>query len=114
MKAFEAKTQTSQAQYEIIMKKINNSITKGNTYIRIENGKEISEKAIQKIAKDGFDVEINDMSGTIFISWENSEEGRVGVITKKVKPVSTFIPRKKSFLERIFGDCSFGEGDGDW
>ena len=118
MKAFEAKKQTSQAQYERIMKKINNSIKEGKKDLRIKYSEEMSEKVIKKIARDGFDIVINVRSyhiysNTMLISWKNAKEGRIGSITKEVDPATTFIPEKKSFLERLFGDC-YGEGDGDW
>lgn len=118
MKAFEAQKSSKQARYEKIMKEINVSIKEGKNMHTFSSwsyphlADSFIDEIIEMIQEDGFDVKlyynVYDQLEHVTISWENSKEGKRGVltITKKDKT-----PKEKpSFWKRF---CDFFESDGD-
>lgn len=102
MKAFETKTSTYQEHYKTAMKEIKKAIKRGklDTWIT-----EYSERrsflnapyeVINKLQEEGYDLILSydskDNLIAVNISWENSSEGRTGVVTinrKKKTPVQS-------------------------
>lgn len=124
MKAFEAQKLTNHARYEKIMKEINNSINQGRSmhtfsiysHSSIYIKESFIDEIVEKILEDGFDVEfyynVYDQLEYVWISWENSKEGRRGILTKRKQDKEP--AKKPSFWERL-EDFFVGDvDDGDW
>ena len=134
MKAFEALKSTTQSRYEIIMKEINDSIGNGLTKHRISNCDLITSEIIEKLANDGFDIDVffknDDVMSYIDVSWKSAKEGKIGVVTHKIIPKTkkdeedeAFIRAvfskpepKRGFFGRVFPSFGLDDdcGDGDW
>lgn len=84
MKAFETRKASVQPQYESAMKDIEQAMGWGWKSAHVGHGTLYPEVA-EMLAKDGFNVKIvkraDDCMSYNEVSWENSEEGKEGIIT---------------------------------
>ncbi len=97
MKAFEARGESIQPQYDSARREIKQAIEWGWKSTHVGKGTLYPEVA-KMIAKDGYDIKIvkraDDSMSYNEVSWENAEEGKEGDITyidESKDPMDAFI-----------------------
>jgi len=113
IKAWEAKSKSIEAQFDLAIKAIETEISHGETEAELDFGSGLDESVAEKLTEMGYDIKflyfLGESEPYILASWEYAEQGRKGRILVEIEPNKFIMNLPEAELDEILSEYGLSE-----